>query len=241
MLFEKNLDFAYVKDKKVLENMNLHIKAGQSVALVGATGEGKTTITNLVCRFYEPTAGELCIDGINYMEKTIESLRKQMGIVLQTPHLFSGTISDNVKYGKKDATDEEVKAALKLVGADDFCERLAEEVGEGGDKLSTGEKQLLSFARALLTDPRILIMDEATSSIDTLTEAKIQDGIEQMIKGRTAIIVAHRLSTIKNCDRILVIKQGKIIEDGSHQALMEQKGRYHFLYTKQLKHELVDM
>ncbi|MGB1206258.1 MAG: ABC transporter ATP-binding protein [Chitinophagales bacterium] len=235
----KNLDFSYVKDKKVLENMNLHIKAGQSVALVGATGEGKTTITNLVCRFYEPTAGELCIDGINYMEKTIESLRKQMGIVLQTPHLFSGTIGDNVKYGKKDATDEEVKAALRLVGAEEFGERLAEEVGEGGDKLSTGEKQLLSFARALLTNPRILIMDEATSSIDTLTEAKIQDGIEQMIKGRTAIIVAHRLSTIKNCDRILVIKQGKIIEDGSHQVLMEQKGHYQHLYTKQVRHELV--
>ncbi len=233
-----HLDFSYVKDKPVLSDMNLHIQAGQSIALVGATGEGKTTITNLVGRFYEPTGGALKIDGEDYLDKTIQSLRSQLGVVLQTPHLFSGTLRDNIRYGNQEATDEEMIATLTLVGAAEFGKRLDEEVGDGGDKLSTGEKQLISFARALLTNPRILIMDEATSSIDTLTEARIQKGIEKMIKGRTAIIVAHRLSTIKNCDRILVIKGGKIIEDGPHKELMRQKGHYYGLYTKQLKREV---
>lgn len=238
IVFDK-LDFSYVTEKPVLQQFNLHIKAGQSVAIVGPTGHGKSTIANLIARFYEPTGGELRIDGHNILHKTQHSLRSQLGVVLQTPHLFSGTIRDNVRYGQQTATDEEIKAALRLVGADAFAERLDEEVGDAGDKLSMGEKQLISFARAMLTNPRILIMDEATSSIDTLTEARIQSGIEQMISGRTAIIIAHRLSTIRNCDRILVINNGQIVEDGNHDALMNLGGRYHALYTKQLKHQLV--
>lgn len=235
--FEK-VTFNYVPEKKVLDNFNLTIEAGQSVALVGATGHGKSTVINLVCRFYEPTAGKIKVDDIDYTTKTIHSLRSQLGVVLQTPHLFSGTIRDNVCYGKPTATDEEIQAALQLVGATEFGKRLDEEVGEGGDKLSMGERQLLSFARAVLPNPRILIMDEATSSIDTLTEAKIQAGIDKMIQERTAIIIAHRLSTIKNCDRILVIQHGKIIEDDTHKNLLKNKGHYYNLYTKQLKHEV---
>ena len=234
-----HLDFAYVKDKLVLEDFNLKIEAGQSVALVGATGHGKSTIANLVCRFYEPTGGSLKIDGVDYMNKSLKSLREQLGVVLQTPHLFSGTLRDNIKYGQQSATDKEIRDALRIVGAEDFVNRLEEEVGEGGDKLSMGEKQLISFARAILSNPRILIMDEATSSIDTLTEAIIQNGIEQMIEGRTAIIIAHRLSTIKNCDRILVIKHGKIVEDGSHSDLIKRGEIYHNLYTKQLNRDRV--
>lgn len=233
----EQVDFHYVEDKPIYKNLNLHLKAGESVALVGATGGGKSTIINLVCRFYEPTGGVLKIDGINYLERSIQSLRSQLGVVLQTPHLFSGTVRDNVKYGREDATEKDITAALTIVGATKFIDRLDEEVGEGGKKLSMGEKQLLSFARAILTNPRILIMDEATSSIDTLTEAKIQSGIDHMIKGRTAIIIAHRLSTIKNCDRILVIKKGAIVEDGTHRSLMEKKGYYHQLYTKQSQRE----
>ena len=232
-----NIRFEYVEDKVVLPKFNLKIAAGQSVALVGATGAGKTTVTNLVCRFYEPTSGTLKIDGQDYLQKTLQSLRSQLGVVLQTPHLFSGTVRDNVKFGRQEATDEDIIAALRLLGAEDFVKRLDEEVGEGGEKLSMGERQLISFARAVLTDPRILIMDEATSSIDTLTEARIQASIDQMIQGRTALIIAHRLSTIKNCDRILVMSQGEIIEDGNHQELMRLKGHYYELYTKQLEKE----
>ena len=233
----KKVDFAYEKDHPVLEDFNLVIPKGQSIALVGATGEGKSTIINLVCRFYEPTGGELLIDGIDYKTKTLQSLRRQMGVVLQTPHLFSGSVKENILFGRQDASDEEVLKALTLVGAEDFHTRLDEEVGEGGDALSMGERQLVSFARAILTDPKIFIMDEATSSIDTITESKIQKGIETVLKDRTAIIIAHRLSTIKNCNRILVIKKGKIIEDGSHKELMLKKGKYFDLYTRQLREE----
>ncbi|MEZ4884942.1 MAG: ABC transporter ATP-binding protein [Chitinophagales bacterium] len=233
----ENTRFEYVEEKVVLPNFNLHIEAGQSVALVGATGAGKTTVTNLVCRFYEPTSGTIKIDGEDYMTKSLQSLRSQLGVVLQTPHLFSGTVRDNVKFGRQDSTDEDIIAALRLLGAEDFVSRLEEEVGEGGEKLSMGERQLISFARAVLTDPRILIMDEATSSIDTLTEARIQASIEQMIQGRTALIIAHRLSTIKNCDRILVMSHGEIVEDGNHKELMRLKGAYYELYTKQLEKE----
>ena len=234
-----HIDFEYVKDKPVLQNFNLYIKAGQSIALVGATGEGKSTIANLVCRFYEPTKGVLYIDGKDYKQQSLHSFRSQLGVVLQSPHLFSGSIRDNVKYGIKTASDEEIIHALKVVGADHFIDKLDETVGEGGDKLSMGEQQLISFARALIKQPRILIMDEATSSIDTLTEAKIQKGIEKMIEGRTSIIIAHRLSTIKNCDRILVIQKGRIIEDGNHRELIKLKGHYYELYTKQLKREVI--
>ncbi|MFT5648290.1 MAG: ATP-binding cassette subfamily B protein, partial [Aureispira sp.] len=235
----EQIAFYYNKEQAILKGFNLSIKAGESIALVGATGEGKSTIANLVARFYEPKAGTLKIDGIDYKTKTLKSLRKQLGMVLQTPHLFMGSIRDNIRYAKKDATDAEIIATLALVGADHFVARLDEEVGEEGDNLSMGEKQLISFARAILPNPKILIMDEATSSIDTITEAKIQKSIQQMLENRTAIIIAHRLSTIKNCDRILVIQKGNIIEDGSHPILMQKKGAYYNLYTKQLRAEKV--
>ncbi len=233
----ENVSFHYEKNKPVLDNINLKINAGQSVALVGETGGGKSTIINLICRFYEPTAGVLKIDGVDYMDKTIQSLGSRLGVVLQTPHLFSGSIRENIRYGREDATEEEIVNSLLLIGGDEFINRLDEEAGEGGERLSLGEKQLISFARAVLANPRIFIMDEATSSVDTLTEAKIQSGIHEMIKGRTSIIIAHRLSTIKNCDRILVIKKGKIIEDGSHHDLMVRKGYYYNLYTRQLREQ----
>jgi len=232
-----NVSFYYIEGKQVLENMNLKIEAGTSVALVGETGGGKSTIINLVCRFYEPTGGVIKIDGIDYKERTIESLRSQLGVVLQTPHLFSGTVKENIKYGREEATDIEVINSLRTVGADEFIERLDEQVGEGGEHLSLGEKQLVSFARAVLADPRIFIMDEATSSVDTLTEANIQRGIVGIMEGRTSIIIAHRLSTIKHSDRILVITKGRIIEDGSHYELMRNKGVYYRLYTRQLREE----
>lgn len=235
----EQIDFYYNAEQPVLENFSLSIKAGQSIALVGATGEGKSTIANLVARFYEPKKGVLKIDGENYQQKTLYSLRSQLGMVLQTPHLFMGSIRDNIRYAKKEASDIEIITALKLVGATQFIDRLDEEVGEEGENLSMGEKQLLSFARAILPNPKILIMDEATSSIDTITEAKIQQSIHKMLQDRTAIIIAHRLSTIKNCDRILVIQKGAIIEDGSHNELMAQKGKYYRLYTKQLRAEQI--
>lgn len=233
----ENVSFHYEKDKPVLDKVNLKIEAGQSIALVGETGGGKSTIINLICRFYEPTDGIIKIDGTDYMDRTIQSLGNKLGVVLQTPHLFSGSIRENIRYGRDDADEEEIVKALLLIGGDEYIERLDEEVGEGGEKLSLGEKQLISFARAVLANPRIFIMDEATSSVDTLTEAKIQNGIHEMIKGRTSIIIAHRLSTIKNCDRILVVKKGKIIEDGNHHELMLKKGHYYNLYTRQLREQ----
>ena len=231
----EQVDFSYREGQQVLKDFNLKIKAGQSVALVGPTGEGKSTIVNMIARFYEPVQGRLLIDGIDYQKRKLKSLRSQLGMVLQTPHLFSGTLASNVRFSKPKASDDEIKEALLLVGADSLLARLDEEVGEGGEKLSEGERQLVSFARAILVEPRILIMDEATSSIDVVQEAAIQKGIEDMIQGRTSIIIAHRLSTIRNCDRILVIDKGSIAEDGSHEELLELKGKYHGLYTRQLR------
>lgn len=233
----ENISFSYEPDKPVIADMNLKIQAGQSIALVGETGGGKSTIINLISRFYEPVAGKVKIDGQDYMNKTIQSLRSQLGIVLQTPHLFSGTIRENIRYGNEKATDEDIINSLNFIGIEEYIERLDEEVGEGGEKLSMGEKQLISFARAVLANPAIFIMDEATSSIDTLTEAKIQQGINEIIRGRTSVIIAHRLSTIKNCDRIMVIRKGKIMEDGSHRELMIKKGQYYSLYTRQLREQ----
>jgi len=233
----ENVSFWYEEGKTVLENMDLRIEAGESVALVGETGGGKSTIISLMCRFYEPTKGKIKIDGIDYKGMTKESLRSQFGVVLQTPHLFSGTVRENIKYGREEASEEEVIETLRQVGADDFSGRLDEQVGEGGENLSMGEKQLISFARAVLADPRIFIMDEATSSVDTITEAKIQNGIYSMMQGRTSIIIAHRLSTIKHCDRILVINRGIIMEDGSHYDLMRKRGYYYNLYTRQLREQ----
>lgn len=229
----KNVRFQYVPDKVIFEELNLHIQAGESIALVGPTGEGKSTLTSLIARFYEPTQGEICIDGENYKTKKLHSYRNNLGILLQTSYLFSGTIRENILYGKLNASDNEIIQALETIGATQFIHRLNEEVGEEGNNLSSGEKQLISFARIVLKNPSILIMDEATSSLDTLTEQKIQKGIENLLQNRTSIVVAHRLSTIKNCSRILVIQKGKIIEQGNHHQLIAQKGHYYNLYTQQ--------
>lgn len=238
----KNITFKYPDgDEEVLKNFNLHIPAGTNVAIVGETGAGKSTLVNLACRFFEPTEGEILIDGKDYRNMSQLWLHSNLGYVLQNPHLFSGTIRENIRYGRLEATDEEVENAAKLVSVDTIVEKLENgydsEVGEGGDRLSTGEKQLISIARAILADPRIFVLDEATSSIDTNTEKLIQEGIEYLLKGRTSFIIAHRLSTIKKADIILVVKDGKIIEQGTHKNLIQEKGYYYTLYTKQYEEE----
>jgi len=222
-------------DENVLENFSLDIPPGTTVAIVGETGAGKSTIVNLACRFYEPTGGRILIDGRDARERSQLWLHSSLGYVLQNPHLFSGSIMDNIRYGKLDATDEEVIAAAKLVSADVVAERMPEgyqtNVGEGGDKLSTGEKQLVSFARAVLANPPIFVLDEATSSIDTETELLIQDAISHLLEGRTSFIIAHRLSTISHADIILVVEDGKIVERGTHAELIAAGGHYNELYT----------
>lgn len=233
----KNVDFYYNENELILKDFNLKIKPKERIALVGETGSGKSTIVNLICRFYEPVSGNIYIDDVDYKEKSMGYLRSQLGYVLQSPHLFSGSVKDNIKFGKLNATDEEMIAVSKLVGIHDFIMELEEayetDVGEGGDKLSMGQKQLISFARALIVDPAIFVLDEATSSIDTETEAVIQYAVESLLKEKTSIIIAHRLSTIINVDRILVIDKGQIMEDGSHDELMNRKGMYFDLYTSQ--------
>lgn len=233
----KNVSFQYKEGEKVLKNFSLEVNAGETIALVGETGSGKSTIVNLACRFYEPTEGEILIDGVDYRQRSILWLQSNLGYVLQTPHLFSGTIKDNIKYGKLEATDEQIIEAAKLVNAHEFIMRLDKgyesEVGEGGSKLSTGEKQLVSFARAILANPRIFVLDEATSSVDTETEQMIQDAIQKVLENRTSFIIAHRLSTIKSADRILVVRNGKVTEQGNHKKLMKLKGYYYKLYTNQ--------
>ncbi len=238
----KDIQFYYNPDEIILNQFNLKIKAGETVALVGETGSGKSTIVNMLCRFYEPKSGALLIDGVDYRERSIGWLHSNLGYVLQSPHLFSGTIKENIRYGKMDATDQEIVDAAKLVNAHEFIMKLEDgydfEVGEGGGRLSTGEKQLISFARAIIRKPSIFVLDEATSSIDTETEQVIQYAIENLLKGRTSFIIAHRLSTIVNADRILVIKKGVILEDGNHASLMKKQGYYHQLYTNQFQEEL---
>lgn len=226
----KNVNFYYDEAKPILKNFNLKIKAGESIALVGPTGHGKTTVTSILSRFYEPISGEILIDGINYQDRTLHSFRNQMGVILQSPHLFSGTVKDNVVFGLPNISDQKVIDTLNLIGADALVEKLNMEVGEEGSNLSNGERQLVSFARAVIKEPAILVMDEATSSIDTITEAKIQKGINTIIKGRTSIIIAHRLSTIKNCDKIVVIQDGAIQEMGTHSELISNDGHYAHLY-----------
>lgn len=237
-----NVNFFYEEDKPILQSFNLHIKRGETVALVGPTGGGKTTIVNLLCRFFEPKEGTICIGGRDYEDIALHAIQSRIGVVLQTPHLFSGTITDNIRYGKLGATDEEIGAAAQLAGAHDFIIKLGkgydDEVGEGGNLLSVGQKQLISLARAVLREPEIFIMDEATSSVDTITEALIQKGMENLMEGRTSFVIAHRLSTIKKADRILVIKDGSIIENGSHSELLRQRGHYYRLYTSQFRSEL---
>ena len=238
----RDVSFMYPDgDEYVLEHFNLKVPQGTNVAIVGETGAGKSTLVNLVCRFFEPTSGQILIDGRDARERSQLWLHSNIGYVLQTPHLFSGTVRENLLYGRPDATQEEIEAAVKAVSAEGVIERMDKgydsDVGEGGDLLSTGEKQLLSFARAILADPRIFVLDEATSSIDTVTEKLIQDAINKLMKGRTSFVIAHRLSTIRQADVILVVKDGKIIEHGRHKELMRQKGYYYNLYTRQFQEE----
>lgn len=230
-------------EEYVLEHFNLKVPQGANVAIVGETGAGKSTLVNLVCRFFEPTEGRILIDGRDARERSVQWLHSNIGYVLQTPHLFSGTVRENLLYGKGDATDEELDRAVKSVNADRIIARMDggydAVVGEGGNTLSTGEKQLLSFARAILADPSIFILDEATSSIDTITERLIQDAIEKLMKGRTSFVIAHRLSTIRSADVILVVQDGKIVERGRHEELLRQRGYYYNLYIKQFREEKI--
>ncbi len=236
-----HVDFWYEEGKPVLRDFCLTVKAGETIALVGPTGGGKSTIVNLVCRFYEPKRGVIRIGGRDYTELQLHAIHSRLGVVLQTPHLFSGTVRENIRYGRLDATDEEVEEAAKLAGAHDFIITLEKgydaEVGEGGNRLSVGQKQLISLARAILARPEIFVMDEATSSVDTITEALIQRGMEQLMQGRTTFVIAHRLSTIKRADRILVIENGGISEMGTHAELLRKRGHYYKLYTQQFRQE----
>ena len=228
-------------DEYILEHFSLNIPFGTNIAIVGETGAGKSTLVNLICRFYEPTSGRVLIDGRDARERSQLWLHSAIGYVLQTPHLFSGTVRENLLYGNQNATDEDIRRALELVSAQGVVDKLENgletDVGEGGDMLSTGEKQLLSFARAILADPRILVLDEATASVDTITEQKIQSAIDTIIHGRTSIVIAHRLSTVRNADLILVVDDGKIIEQGTHEQLMSRRGSYYRLYTRQYEDE----
>lgn len=238
----RDVSFHYPDGKEeILSHFNLKIPAGTNVAIVGETGAGKSTLVNLACRFFEPTGGQILIDGKDYRERSQLWLHSSLGYVLQNPHLFSGSVMENIRYGRLDATDEEVIAAAKAVHADQVVEKMdlgyQSDVGEGGDRLSTGEKQLISFARAVLADPRIFVLDEATSSIDTQTEQLIQKATDKILKGRTSFLIAHRLSTIRNADLILVVKDGKIIEQGKHLELLEQKGYYYQLVRRQFTEE----
>jgi len=238
----KDVTFRYPDgDENVLEHFSLKIPFGTHLAIVGETGAGKSTLVNLVCRFYEPTEGTLLIDGRDARERSQLWLHSSIGYVLQTPHLFSGTIRENLLMGKENATEEEIWAAIHAVSADDVIAHLENgldtDVGEGGDLLSTGEKQLISFARAVLADPRILILDEATASVDTMTEARIQEAMEGVTAGRTSLMIAHRLSTVRNADIILVVREGRIVEQGTHKELLKKRGYYHELYTRQYEDE----
>ncbi len=237
----EDVSFKYKEGEEVLRHFNLHVRPGETVAIVGPTGAGKSTIVNLICRFYEPSSGRILIDGRDYRERSQLWLQSSIGYVLQEPHLFSGTVLDNLRYARPEATQEEAEAAARLVNADGFIRKMDKgyltPVGEGGSRLSTGEKQLISFARAILHDPRIFVLDEATSSVDTETEVAIQHAIEKTLQGRTSFIIAHRLSTIRSADRILLIEDGEIREEGRHEELLRRRGAYYQLYTNQFREE----
>ncbi len=236
-----NVDFAYHSGEEVLRDFNLRVAAGETIALVGATGSGKSTIVSLLCRFYEPTGGEVRIDGRDYRERGLHWLQSRLGVVQQVPHLFSGTIRENIRYGRLAATDEEILAAARLANADRFITQMPEgyetPVGEGGSRLSTGQRQLVALARAVLADPEIFVLDEATSAVDTETERLIQDGIEKVLAGRLSFVIAHRLSTIRSASRILVLERGRVIEEGGHAGLLARHGAYYRLYTNQFARE----
>jgi ATP-binding cassette subfamily B protein len=245
----RHVGFAYDSGKRVLQDINLVVRRGETVAVVGPTGGGKSTLVNVMCRFYEPTSGQVLIDGLDYRHRSLHWLQSNLGMVLQNAHVFSGTVMENIRYGNLLATDQQVVEAARLAGASDFIEALdggyQAETGEGGCRLSAGQKQLLSFARAILADPQILIMDEATSSVDTQTEQRMQRGMSNVLAGRIAVVIAHRLSTIRNASRIVVVEGGRITEMGSHDDLMAERGHYYSLYTQQSLQEaskgLVDL
>ena len=237
----KDVSFSYEEGHRILDNINFTARQGETYAFVGPTGAGKSTIVNLICRFYNVDSGQVLIDGTDISAVTLNSLRSQMGIMMQDSFIFSGTIMDNIRYGNREATDEEVVAAAKTVCAHDFISQMENgyytEVNERGSRLSAGQRQLISFARALLADPKILILDEATSSIDTETEILLQKGLNELLKGRTSFIIAHRLSTIKNSDVIMVLDHGRIVERGNHESLLAKKGMYYHLYTGKLEQD----
>ena len=236
-----DVGFQYKGGEEVLRHFNLKVRPGENIALVGPTGAGKSTIVNLICRFYEPTSGKILIDGKDYRARSQLWLQSKIGYVLQEPHLFSGTVLDNIRYANPEASKEAAVAAAQMVNAERFIERMDKgyltPVGEGGSRLSTGEKQLISFARAILHNPRIFVLDEATSSVDTETEVAIQHAIGNTLKGRTSFIIAHRLSTIRSADRILFIEDGGIAEEGTHEELLKRRGKYYLLYTNQFREE----
>lgn len=238
-----HVTFKYEDDENlVLQDFSLHVKRGETIALVGPTGGGKSTIVNLLCRFYEPTEGKIYIGGRDYTSLELQAIQSRIGVVLQTPHLFSGTITENLRYGRLDATDAQIEEATRVVGAYDFIKHFEKgfetEVGEGGNLLSVGQKQLISLARAVLAQPEVFVMDEATSSVDTLTEVLIQRGMETLLDRCTSFVIAHRLSTIKKADRILVIENGRIAEIGTHAELLKVRGKYYQLYTRQFRHQM---
>ncbi|MBL7032522.1 MAG: ABC transporter ATP-binding protein [Candidatus Delongbacteria bacterium] len=240
----EQVGFAYKDGTRVLADFNLEVVPGETIALVGATGGGKSTIANLVCRFYEPTSGRVLIDGVDYRERSLHWLQSNLGVVLQTPQLFSGTVRDNIAYGRLEASAAEIEQAARQVRAWDFISAMEQgmdsPVGEGGGLLSTGQKQLVSFARAVLADPRIFVMDEATSSVDTETELLIQEALDKLLQGRTSFVIAHRLSTIRKADRILVVEDGCITEAGDHESLMKLEGRYFDLYTRRFERDRIN-
>ncbi len=237
----EQVEFSYKENEPVLKNFNFSVRAGETIALVGATGSGKSTIVSLLCRFYEPTSGKILINGEDYRERSLAWLQSNLGIVLQTPFLFTGTIRSNIRYGNLDASNEEIEAAAKAVNVHDIIMQMENgyetEVQEGGNNLSTGQKQLISFARAIIGDPQILVMDEATSSVDTQTEHLLQKSLQTVLKGRTSFVIAHRLSTIRSADTILVIDKGELVEHGTHEQLLQLQGRYFGLYQKQFQIE----